>query len=330
MSSPYPLLFEPILKDKVWGGRRLEAFGKKLPAGTSIGESWELADLDATSTSGGGGGAEHSIIANGRFRGRNIREAVRTWGTALYGRAKPGPKGAFPFLVKFLDAKENLSVQVHPSPAYAAANPGANLKTECWSIMAAQPGSVIYKGLKPGVTREKFAASIKSGKAVDDMISVPAVVGECHNLPSGTCHALGAGVLVAEVQSPSDTTFRVFDWGRTGRELHVEQALACIDFGPAPDATRVPDGKTKGPLVKTEFFSFEGVNLTGESSVDVGPSDRRCAVIIVLTGQGILVGKGAPETRLVPGATILVPASLADIVQIRTTSGLTALVAFVG
>ncbi|MEK6701571.1 MAG: type I phosphomannose isomerase catalytic subunit [Planctomycetota bacterium] len=330
MSSPYPLTFEPILKDKVWGGRRLAAFGKKLPDTVPIGESWELADLDATSVSGGGGGAEHSIISSGRFRGRNIREAVRTWGTSLYGRAKPGPKGAFPLLVKFLDAKENLSVQVHPSPAYAAAHPGANLKTECWLIMAAEPGSVIYKGLKPGVTREKFAEHIRSGKAVDDMISVPAVVGECHNLPSGTCHALGAGVLVAEVQTPSDTTFRVFDWGRKGRELHVEQALACIDFAPAPDATRVPEGKTKGPLVKTEFFSVEGVNLTAGASVDVGPSDGRCAVVMVLRGEGTLVGRGSPETRLSAGATVLVPASLADVVQIRSAAGLSGLIAFVG
>ncbi len=330
MSSPYPLVFEPILKDKVWGGRRLEAFGKKLAAGKMIGESWELADLDATSASGGGGGAEHSVIAGGRFRGRTIRDAVRTWGTALYGCAKPGAKGAFPLLVKYLDARENLSVQVHPSPAYAAGNAGANLKTECWYIMAAEPGSVIYKGVKPGVTREKFAADIATGKVVEDMISVPAVVGECHNLPSGTCHALGAGVLVAEVQTPSDTTYRVYDWGRKGRELHVEQALACIDFGPAPGATRVPEGKARGPLVGTEYFAVDGVHVSGGGSVDVGPAGGRCAVVMVLSGEGTLVGRGAPETRLIAGATVLVPASLADAVQIRSAGSLTGLVTFVG
>ena len=125
---------------------------------------------------------------------------------------------------------DNLSVQVHPDDAYVRRHPEARLKSEAWHILDAQPGSVIYAGLKPGVDRDSFAQAIEDGTVVDKLVAIPAVPGECHYLPSGTCHALGAGVLVAEVQTPSDTTFRVWDWGRTSRELHIEQALECIDF----------------------------------------------------------------------------------------------------
>lgn len=128
MTAPYPLVFEPALMSKVWGGDRLSAFGKRISAGATIGESWEVADLGSTSASGAGGGGVRSVIANGPLRGKTLHDAIDLWGGDLLGDAKPAAGGGFPLLVKFLDARENLSVQVHPSPAYAAANPGANLK----------------------------------------------------------------------------------------------------------------------------------------------------------------------------------------------------------
>jgi hypothetical protein len=130
-------VFEPILLEKVWGGRRLERYGKKLPPGKLIGESWEVADLPATSESGAGGGPARSVIANGALAGRTLHDALELWGEGLLGPKPPWPGGAYPLLVKFLDARENLSVQVHPSPAYAAAHPGAHLKTECWYVLQA-------------------------------------------------------------------------------------------------------------------------------------------------------------------------------------------------
>lgn len=305
--APYPLLLKPILFEKVWGGGRLERFGKSIAPGKLIGESWELADLAATSPSGGGGSPARSVITNGPLAGRTLHDAAELWGHDLLGEAKLSPEGGYPLLVKLLDATQNLSVQVHPSRAYAAAHPGSHLKTECWYILDAQPGSLIYKGMKPGITRETFARHIEQGRVVEDMVAVPAIPGECHTLPSGTCHALGAGVLVAEVQTPSDTTFRVFDWGRKGRELHVEQALACIEFGPAPEARRWLPEEAKARAVQlaaTEFFTIDEV---------VAEPDRvfeSCDVLMGVAGSGTIVPtKGAKfePVEVRAGATVLVP-----------------------
>ncbi len=324
MVAPYPIVFEPILLEKVWGGRRLERLGKSLPAGKKIGESWELADLGATSVSGAGGGAARSVIASGMLAGKTLHDAVVMWKRDLMGGLSA--ENGFPLLIKFLDANENLSVQVHPSPAYAAAHAGANLKTECWYILDAEPGSVIYKGIKAGVTRESFARHIKDGSVVDDLVAVPAVVGECHSLPSGTCHALGAGVLVAEVQTPSDTTFRVFDWGRKGRELHIEQALECIDFGPAPAAAKLAKGKVSGQLVGTEFFRVFEAHLPAGGVVPLGESADGPRVLMVLSGS-VSVRNGR-EDPVVAGAgtTALIPANLVASGQALAKAGTRVLV----
>jgi mannose-6-phosphate isomerase len=325
MITPSPLLLNPILMDKVWGGRRLEKLGKALPSGKNIGESWELADLASTSPSGGGGQAAISTIASGPLAGRTLREALEMWQRAALGTVELTPSGGFPLLVKFLDARENLSVQVHPSAAHAGANKDAHLKTECWYILAAEPGSVIYKGVKPGVTRASFEKKLSSGASiVDDLVAVPAVVGECHNLPSGTVHALGAGVLVAEVQTPSDTTYRVYDWGRSGRELHVEQALECIDFGPAPEAAKLPKGKTSARLVSTEFFRvYESVlpaggvlSITGDKGGGAGGgASQEPHVLIVLEGS-VSVRFGREDPVAVPtGGTCFIPAACTTSVQ---------------
>lgn len=328
MTAPYPIVFEPILLDKVWGGRRLERLGKKLPEGKKIGESWELADLDATSAGGAGGGAARSVIASGVLAGKTLRDAMTQWKRDLMGRVGEGADGsparAFPLLIKFLDASENLSVQVHPSPAYAAAHADAHLKTECWYILDAAPGSVIYKGVKPGVTRESFARHIKDGTVVDDMIAVPAVVGECHNLPSGTCHALGAGVLVAEVQTPSDTTYRVFDWGRKGRELHIEQALECIDFGPAPAAARLAKGKVSGQLVGTEFFRVFESFLPAGGVVPMGESAEGPRIVMVLSGS--VTARSSEPVTAAAGTTMLLPAKMVASCPVVAKAGTRALV----
>jgi mannose-6-phosphate isomerase len=310
MTDLQPLFFTPILKDKVWGGDRLAAFGKPVSPGQTIGESWELADLDATSASGGGGGSALSIVSRGPHAGRTLRQLTASLGSRICGRSKLGHAGAFPLLVKFLDARENLSVQVHPSPAYAASHPDAHLKTESWFILDAAPGAVIYKGVKPGVTRDAFAAHIRDNTVVNDMIAIPAIAGECHNLPSGTCHALGAGVLVAEIQTPSDTTFRVYDWGRAGRELHIQQALQCIDFGPAPAATRRPAQDTRFRHVATEFFTIDELVTTDARTERIASDPERATVATVLGGEGeILATAGRWPTRL--GDTFLIPAGIA-------------------
>ncbi len=310
MTAPYPLTFEPILKEKVWGGRRLARYGKSLPEGALVGESWEVADLATTSASGGGGGEARSMIASGTMAGRTLHDAMEAWGRGLLGTARPAPDGGFPLLVKFLDAREHLSVQVHPSPEYAREHPGAHLKTECWYVLEADLGSVIYKGVKRGVARADFERALRRGQGegvVQLLEAVPAVPGECHNLPSGTVHALGAGVLVAEVQTPSDTTFRVYDWakeyGRAGRELHVEQAMACIDFKPAPRAVKF-FGEGTMPMASTAIYS---VTAAGRGTTRVAGA---CTVVICAAGR-ITVG----DLPVKAGGVVLVPADTSLVVD---------------
>ncbi len=309
----YPLIFEPIYKEKVWGGRTFEKLGRTLPgdSDTPIGESWELADLAQTSVSGGGGGAERSVIANGPLAGKTLADVIREYGPDVLGGVNLTEDGGFPILLKFLDAGQHLSVQVHPSADYAAKHEDAFLKSEAWYILAAAPGSVIYKGVKSGVSPEQFRQAIADNDVESLMIAGPVKPGECHYLPSGTCHALGAGVMVAEVQTPSDTTFRVYDWGRTGRELHVDQAMQCIEFGP-PD---VSDNELNtqfdgafGPvtrLVTCEYFHIDRyrVNEAGEHSLSIAQP----AVWMVLEGGGKIVCADSPDVTFKRGQTLFVP-----------------------
>lgn len=318
MSNLYPLTFEPVLLEKVWGGRRLEHFGKDIPLGKDIGESWELADLGSTSTSGAGGGAVRSIVQSGHHAGAALADLIEDFGPDLMGRVPLTRTGDFPLLVKYLDAKENLSVQVHPSPEYAEAHPSAHLKTECWYVLEAEPDAVIYKGLKDGVGPEEFARCVEADdrSIVDALHAVPAVPGECHNLPSGTVHALGAGVLVAEVQTPSDTTYRVYDWGRKGRKLHKDQSLAACLYDPAPQAKAMPRSPGSARLCTTEFFTIDGVRMGRSEMVQVG-SAKGCVVLMIVAGAGRLHCLDLPsrekpyeDVHVHKGTTVLVPAAV--------------------
>ncbi len=307
--KPYPLLFEPIYKEKVWGGRSLEGLGKTLPEGVKIGESWELADLPVEIEGG------RSVIANGLWQGQTLHDVLRDQHAHILG--PQATQSQFPLLIKYLDARENLSVQVHPSPDYAAAHPEVHLKSEAWVILEAEPGAVIYKGIKPGVTPKQFAEHISTGKVVDDLVTIPVSVGECHYLPSGTCHALGAGIVVAEVQTPSDTTFRVYDWGRTDREIHVEEALACIDFNPVLDEPADPlplleaDGLCTRRLVKTDFFEIDRMEVAAEAEFEV-VTGGGAWIWMLQAGEGVLRSGEAGEIRVKKGDTILMPAALQD------------------
>lgn len=320
----YPLKFRPIYKEKIWGGRRLEQLGRTLPGGRDalIGESWELADLGQTSTAGGGGGEARSVIANGALAGQALQQAISVWGKRLLGRLPLTDSGGFPLLVKYLDSRQDLSVQVHPSEDYARAHPKAHLKSEAWYILDADAGAAIYKGVREGVTAEQFRAAIATGtrEAVEAMlIRVPVKKGDCHYLPSGTCHALGAGILVAEVQTPSDTTFRVYDWGRPaeiGRELHVAPAMQCIHWGP-PDVAR-QERRTHlagmftavSCLVMCEHFRIEKVRMTEGYEQEV-PYDQP-AVWMVLEGNGQITTADAPAVDFARGDTLLMPAKMND------------------
>ncbi|MEM7625501.1 MAG: type I phosphomannose isomerase catalytic subunit [Planctomycetota bacterium] len=318
----YPLKFAPVYKEKVWGGRTLESLGRDLPGGdTPIGESWELVDLATTSVSGGGGGAERSTVSDGPLSGQTLAQVIENYGPAILGNLPLSDDGGFPILLKYLDANEHLSVQVHPSPEYAASHDDAFLKSESWYIVAAKPDAVIYKGIKEGVTPEQLREAIATNTdetVVPLMIEVPVKPGDCHYVPSGTCHALGAGILVAEVQTPSDTTYRVYDWGRTGRELHVDQAIACIEFGP-PDVseyelfTTLPaksGGATVERLVACEFFRIDKV--TAVAGFDDAAGENQPTVWMMLDGRGELTCDGVDPVPFGPGDTVLLPPGMSN------------------
>jgi len=325
----YPLRFDPIYKNKVWGGRDIQTLGRKLPTNpdtpdspdTPIGESWELVDLDQTSPTGGGGNPERSVVANGPLAGQTLHDLIQRCGPHLMGKLPLTPAGQFPLLVKFLDASQPLSVQVHPSPDYARTHSDAHLKSEAWYILDAKPDAAIYKGVHPGITPEQFRQAIADGSVEKCMIKVPVKPGDCHYLPTGTCHALGAGILVAEVQTPSDTTFRVYDWGRTDRQLHIDQALQCITFGPPNVKHHEQRSHIAGifttvtRLVTCDHFRIDKVRMSQDYEQQI-PYDQP-AVWIVLQGKGTITPTDKPNDDQPPlpfekGQTLLLPAGLDD------------------
>lgn len=320
--KPYPLTFQPILKEKVWGGQRLVRLGKPITNGTPIGESWELADLASTSPDGGGGEEARSIIANGESRGLRLNEAIRAMGWALMGSLKPITQAkadgewspsAFPLLVKFLDANENLSVQTHPSPSYAADRAGVHLKSESWYVIEAEPGSMIYAGLQPGVDEAALRDAIAQDRVAELLRAVPARAGDVFHLPSGTCHALGAGVLVAEVQTPSDTTYRVYDWGRTNRALHLDEAMACIDFSGRPIEPMRSDGSPRASLGGTEHYSLYEIRGNSGQEFLIERETDAPMILITISGGARVEPIGTKVFEPVPmsaGTTTLVPAAL--------------------
>lgn len=242
----YPVKFKPIFKERIWGSDRLKRlFGKDLPPHSKIGESWELADLPD----------DCSRIADDPWNGMTLRQLLEENGRQ-FGFTAEQCRFPFGLLIKFLDANDVLSVQVHPDADACKLFPDARLKTECWYVLAAEPGSVIYRGLKPGIDRKMVEAAVKGGNLQDLMVVYPAKTGDFHYLPAGTIHALGAGVVVAEIQTPSDTTYRLYDWNRRdaqgrSRQLHIEQALASIHYTVGATPRGRPDDRTLNPPTGT-------------------------------------------------------------------------------
>ena len=303
----YPLTFHPIFKERVWGGREMERlYQKKLPAGKPIGESWEISDRPG----------DVSVMANGPLAGENLRWLMENHRAELLGDAKPANKNRFPLLCKILDAREKLSLQVHP-PVPGAVELGGEPKTEMWFIADAAPGAELFVGLKRGVTRAEFEKKIKTGEVAECFHRVPVRAGDAMFLPSGRVHAIGAGLVIFEIQQNSDTTYRVFDWNRVGldgkpRELHVAQSLASIDFNdfePKLVETKfVADGKIqKRPLVNDPLFNVETWKLNSGASGLLKP--KKLQIIAVTAGE-IEIKSGSTAVKLSAGQFSLIPASL--------------------
>lgn len=305
---PYPLLFEPILIPKVWGGRLLETLGRSLPAGDEqpFGESWELVDVPEV----------QSVIANGPAAGKTIGELRACIPASIIGDLKSGgTHGGFPLLIKYLHAADNLSIQVHPTEDQSQADPTIIPKHEAWYILRAEPGSLIYKGLKENTTCDDIRSAIRHDTLPELMLAVPARAGDCHYLPAGTCHALGAGVLLAEIQTPSTITYRLWDWGRTERDLHLDEALDCVHLGP-PDVSRAERKTHVGGVFVTvsklctcPFFTIEKVRMSEGYGQEI-PYDRP-AVWIVLQGGGVISGlTETPGVRFRQWDVLLIPTGM--------------------
>jgi len=291
----YPLKFQPILKQRIWGGQRLRELGKEIPAGEKIGESWELADLPD----------DKSVISNGELAGQTLISVIQRCPKEITG--DENFRRPFPLLIKFLDAQDILSVQVHPDEQACKRLGKGEPKTECWYIIAAEPGAVIYKGLKKGVTKEKFAHAINKGNVAELLTKVVVEAGQCHFLPAGTAHSIGAGLLIAEIQTPSDTTYRVFDFNRVddrgkARPLHIEEALESIHFDASGDNLSVT---TTGRLLDCEYFK-----------IDKGHQGQNCELLlsagqmktmVILTGCGTITASEQGPVEFKGGDTLLVP-----------------------
>jgi mannose-6-phosphate isomerase len=306
-APPIPIIFDPIFKAKPWGGRELaRLFDKPLPADVPIGESWELADLPGN----------ESRVARGPLAGRKLGELVEMWGPSLLGDAEL-VGGRFPLLIKCLDARERLSIQVHPRQrAEASGLEPAGVKHEAWYVIDSDPGAALYLGLKPGVRPEDVHAAGSTSALADLLQAHTGHPGQCYYLPSGLPHALGAGLVVAEVQTPSDVTYRLYDWDRLGldgqpRALHVEQALANMRYDVAaeqivqPPASHTRSGRTAERLVTCKRFLIDRIRFDADQPPKLPRGEL--AVWIVLSGGGALVCD-ADHCDLRPGDVVLVPA----------------------
>ncbi|MGD9853884.1 MAG: type I phosphomannose isomerase catalytic subunit, partial [Planctomycetaceae bacterium] len=262
--------------------------------------------------------ADQSVVLHGEFAGKTLSELVQRQNLPLFGRH--AGRTQFPLLVKFLDASDVLSVQVHPDDQLAKEfDPTENGKTEAWVIVDAAPGSELFVGFRRGVTEDELRAALRNGTVASLLHRIPVKAGDCVYVPAGTVHAIGAGVLLAEIQQYSDLTFRLFDWGRVGsdgrpRELHIESALRCIDFHRGPvepiEPTPLESDHQLEELVRSPHFVLRRHRALEEFSM---PQDDRFHVLLSLSGSGRL-NCGADRIEMPRGQSVLLPAARPDVV----------------
>ncbi len=307
---------EPIYQQRVWGGRELERlYQRTLPAdGQPYGESWEVVDRPEA----------QSIVRSGPLAGRTLHELWTQQQTEIFGSDAPTTE-RFPLLLKILDARDDLSLQVHP-PAVLAASLNGEPKTEMWFIADAAAASTLAVGVQPGMTRETFAAALEAGSVAAAVHRLPVVAGDFIFIPSGRLHAIGGDLVIFEIQQNSDTTYRVFDWNRVGldgqpRALHVAESLQCIDYTDTqPSVSHAHDGV----LVNCAYFTTEHFSLTaGQEMLVGGPAVFRLLAVVAGAGQMDGVRLHAGDHGLVPAA-----ASMAERTLHATTDLVVLVIAF--
>ncbi len=314
MNSLYPLLFKPVLKDYIWGGRGLADLGRDLPTGGGIAESWEIAAHDDGTTA----------VSNGRFANQSLTAVQAELGERLIGKrsAWAAKRGKFPLLIKLLDANRALSVQVHPDDEYALAHEGNELgKSEMWVVLHADPDAQIILGIKAGTTKEIFREGVKNGRLEPHLHYLPVKTGDHICVPAGSLHAIMGGLLIAEIQQNSNTTYRVYDWNRLGhdgkpRPLHVDRALDVINFEQIEPTVCPPalidkvDGVRRSLLCRTPYFVTERVEMEA-GAVFNGRCDGNTFEIWGTIAGGVAIqGEQGDEVELTAVAFTLLPAAL--------------------
>ncbi len=299
----YPIRFRPVFKRTIWGGRRLaDQLGKSIGPESDYAESWEVVDH----------GSDQSVVDGGPLDGKTLNELIADHGDWLLG--ENASNTTFPLLLKYLDCNRVLSVQVHPDDAYGATMPVPDLgKTEAWYIVAAEPDSQVYAGLRPGVDRAMLQEAITTGQSEQVLHAFHPEPGDVIYIPAGTVHALGAGLLVAEIQQSSDTTFRLFDWNRVdadgnARPLHLEQGLEVSDYESGPVEPRRYDPTQTGwqTVVQSEKFLLR-LLVMGTTSIG---GDGKFHIVTVPQGSATLV-TDSESIVLRGGQTVLLPAAMA-------------------
>lgn len=308
----YPLKFKPAFKDYLWGGRKLAALGKDIPDGI-VAESWEIScHPDGVSTA-----------ANGEFSGTLLTDLIDELQIDILGTEHYKNENLkFPLLIKFIDANDKLSVQVHPNDEFAYIHENGEYgKNEMWYILASKPGAKLVYGTRPGVTKETFASAVSENKIDECLNEVEVHPGDILNIPSGLIHAIGEGILLAEIQQNSNTTYRVYDYNRTDkkgnkRPLHIEKALEVIDFNRSIENAKVKglDVKVTEASVKVfkivnKYFSVEEYIINDEVKENADGSKFFIYVFVDGTGTINYNGEKLPVSK---GETVLIPAALGE------------------
>lgn len=312
MSIRQPLRLEPIFLEKIWGGRALQSLlPEALPPEQDIGEAWCLTDREGAT----------SAVAEGPFQGRTLGGLMLSEGDALLGRTQADPDGSFPLLLKLLDARKNLSIQVHPDHS-TAESMGSSFagKDECWLVLSADKDAEVYLGLSQGTTASEFAEAAGSSDVVTLLTSYPVKTGDFVQVPAGTVHSIGKGLVIIEVQQNSDTTFRIYDWDRLDqdgelREQHIDSALRSIVYDRSSPEPGPPQWHEEGANLRAHLFedaSFKGELLRVHEPMEQDMGDYAGA-LFVIGGQGRICIKGAEQEQgwsVSSGQTWLLPADL--------------------
>lgn len=294
----YPIKFENLYYEKIWGGRDFESFRENLPHG-DIGESWDIA-------------CHHngmSIVSNGYLKGKTFEELIKEYGTELLGESFENKE--FPLLVKLINSKEKLSVQVHPSDEYAKMVENSLGKTEAWYVVDAKPGASLIVGTK-NCDKAIFEKAIREGKTEEYLNKIEVKKGDCFLINSGLVHAICEGVIIAEIQQSSDITYRIYDYGRP-REIHVEKSMDVIDFNLKPinaSGKKLVSfcGYEKGILCASEYFTIEKYVVSSEVSEN---SDiNKFFIFTCVDGKGTIISEDGTKMDILKGDSILIPAKL--------------------